>query len=211
VEFRLLYSGRLLGANKKNTRAKEKHELRRAFHPQLRHLWSTNRNLDQLARLRTQPWMERHPELDFQAMTNEDFRRGGIEAISYQWGRAGYRFVPLVTDEFSLRCNISILFLRPEEPGNIMQSGDLDARLKTVFDALRIPNNLEEAGGIGPQEDECPFFCLLQDDKLISQVAVTTDQLLVLPRERHVNPNDVFLVIHVELRPIHAGTFDRYF
>jgi hypothetical protein len=73
------------------------------------------------------------------------------------------------------------------------------------------PKTLEEAGGIGPQEDESPFFCLLQDDKLISEVSVTTDQLLVLPKERQVTPNDVFLVIHVHLNPMNAGTFDQYF
>jgi hypothetical protein len=51
----------------------------------------------------------------------------------------------------------------------IMLSGDMDARIKTVFDALRIPANLDEAGGVGPQGDEDPFYCLLQDDKLISE------------------------------------------
>src|SRR5205807_5039259 len=116
--------------------------------------------------------------------------------------RCGYKFIPLVTEDLCLRCSIDILFLRPEEPILLMKGGDLDARIKTVFDALRIPSNLQEAGGIGPQEDEEPFFCLLEDDKLISEIRVVTDQLLVLPKEREMNQNDVFLVIHVKLVPI---------
>jgi hypothetical protein len=39
VEFRLLYSGQLLGAGRKTTPADIKHTVRREFHPQLRRLW----------------------------------------------------------------------------------------------------------------------------------------------------------------------------
>jgi len=81
-----------------------------------------------------------------------------------------------------------------------LRSGDIDNRLKTLFDALRIPEagenyhlNTKEAG-------ETPFFCLLEDDKLITKVSVETDQLLqfVTP-DRSVN--EVRLVITVTLRP----------
>lgn len=119
--------------------------------------------------------------------------------MSCNWGLNGYQFVPLVTEKLFLRCKIDILFLRPDEPHYVMQSGDLDAKLKTIFDALRLPHSLEEAGGIGPQEDETPFFCLLEDDKLISEVSINADRLLVLPTERETDPNDAFLMIHVQL------------
>jgi hypothetical protein len=127
--------------------------------------------------------------------------REGINVRASNWRRNGYSFVPLVTEDFCLRCSIDILFLRPEEPGRLIKSGDIDGRLKTVFDALRMPNNLEEAGGLGPQEDEEPFYVLLEDDKLIADVSVTTDKLLVLPKERELNPNDTFLVIHAKIQP----------
>jgi hypothetical protein len=212
VEFRLLYSGRLLGANRESPRPEVKHALRREFHPQLRRLWNSNHSLDRLARMQQlTPWMQKHPGADLQSFTNAEFRQAGIDSISYQWERAGFNFVPLVTADLCLRCRIDILFLRPEEPRYIMQSGDLDARLKTVFDALRIPGNLGETGRMGPQEDETPFFCLLEDDKLISEVSVTTDELLVLPKERAMNPSDAFLVIHVKLLPAHASQFSSLF
>ncbi len=93
----------------------------------------------------------------------------------------------------------------------LIQSGDIDARLKTIFDALRLPKNLDEAGGVGPQTDENPFFCLLEDDKLISEIKVTTDSLLLLPREREMKPNDALLVIHAKLWPAKTSRWDWAF
>jgi hypothetical protein len=202
VDFRLLYSGRVLGANKNNTRADVKHALRREFHPQLRQLWASNRNLDEYARHHCGPYFSKQPPGSHEGLTNEQFRQIGIQCISERWERNGFRFVPLVTRELSLRCSIDILFLRPEEPTYVMKSGDLDARVKTIFDALRMPDNPAETGGMGPQDDETPFFVLLEDDKLISQVSIATDQLLVLPKERSTNANDAFLVIQVRLKPV---------
>jgi len=213
MEFRLLYGGQILGAGKSKTRADIKHAIRRELHPQLRRLWSTKSGLASLACYRYFPqWYRKHQgEEDIAAFTDENRRKRGIEALADQWSRCGFRFVPLVTSEFALRCEVNILFLRPEERHLIMQCGDLDARVKTIFDALRIPDNLEEAGGIGPQEDENPFFCLLSDDKLISSLSVTTDELLALPKERDVKANDAFIVMHVKVNHQHPGTFDQWF
>ena len=204
MEFRLLYSGRVLGASRNNTRADAKHALRREFHPQLRQLWTRSKNLDEFARHHCAPWFNKHPDqrtVASNTFTNEQFRQIGINCISENWQLGSYRFVPLVTEELSLRCHVDILFLRPEDSRSVMNSGDLDARVKTIFDALRIPNSNAETGGMEPQDDETPFFCLLSDDKLISGVSVMCDELLVLPKERTVNPSDAFLTIHVKIRP----------
>lgn len=208
VEFRLLYSGPLLGASRNSTRASEKHELRRAFHPQLRRLWETHRSLAQLADRWSSAWVKQHPN---EPIPPGEHKNYGIRAIGEQWDRFGFHFVPLITEQFVLRCRLDILFLRPEETPFVMQSGDLDARLKTLFDALRIPDHLAETGGVGPEPDEDPFYCLLQDDKMISEINVVTDQLLVLPQQRQPKANDAFLVIHVTINHATAGTFDRYF
>jgi hypothetical protein len=103
------------------------------------------------------------------------------------------------------------MFLRPEEDRFVMKSGDLDGRLKTLFDALRIPNNAGETGNVGPQADETPLFCLLEDDRLISEVRLYTDQLLLLPGEREVKANDTFAVIHVKLNHKTGQIFGRWF
>jgi len=221
MEFRLLYSGEVLGASRNNTRADLKHEIRRSFHPQLRRLWQTNHSLQRLLKM-TGVWhydvnnprdfelcnIGAPPDID---KADDFYRTLGAEVIEKQWERCGYHFWPLVTEEYCVRCALDILFLRPEEPGMIVKSGDIDGRLKTVFDALRIPKNLDEAGGKRPQDDESPFYCLLEDDKLISEIKVTTDQLLLLPSQRQLRANDAFLSIHVRLWPNRKSTYDWAF
>ena len=129
-----------------------------------------------------------------------------VTSVSERHSLYGWNFVPLVTQELSLLCGLDILFLRPDRPGVVLRSGDIDNRLKTLFDALRIPeaNESYHARDRGP--DEQPFFCLLEDDKLITKVSVETDQLLqfVTPRR---DMNEVRLVITVTLRPyeMHLG------
>jgi hypothetical protein len=81
----------------------------------------------------------------------------------------------------------------------LIQGGDIDNRLKTLFDALRMPNNLSETGNQKPDENETPFFVLLEDDSLISELRVVTDQLLLLPKEREIRPQEALLVITVKI------------
>ena len=208
VDFRLPYTGELLGASRTNTRAGHKHGIRRAFHPQMRRLWQTNSNLRDFS------WLtgcQNAPTGEFNNRSDDDDNRyteGGQVIIADNFARNGYRFIPLVTAKLALRCNIDILFLRPEEPGKLINSGDIDNRVKTLFDAMRIPNSLDECGGLPPQEGEDPFYVLLEDDRLISEVSITTDQLLLLPGERTVGviertvgPNHAFAVISVKLKP----------
>ena len=47
-----------------------------------------------------------------------------------------------------------------------------------------------------PASGEDPFFCLLEDDRLITDFKVTTDRLLTPPGE--TRENDVKLIIHVK-------------
>ncbi len=112
VEFKLLYSGQLLGAKKNNPRVAQKHAIRKEFHPQLQRLWATHHNLMELAMMAgQQEWRGENPHL---APKNEVIACG----LNYfaQWERSGYKFLPLVTDKLCLRCSLDILFLRPEEP-----------------------------------------------------------------------------------------------
>lgn len=225
VEFRLLYSGRVLGASRYDTRPILKHKIRKQFHPQLERLWKTNYNLRQFCQglfysdgernaarvAKVQGIPESECLLEFvdayDKLHEEERFAKGLALIQKNWERFGYKFVPLVTDELCLRCSLDILFLRPEEPGLLIRSGDLDARVKTIFDALRMPKNLDEVGRMGPEEGEEPFYCLLEDDKLISEIRVTTDQLLLLPKEKQLEANDVFLVVNIKLKPTRAGLF----
>jgi hypothetical protein len=215
VDFRLLYSGELFASSRTDTRALHKHALRRQFHPQLRRLWDVNKNLRQLAvhaglraaGISTDSMLPRIGG----GQAEPSWFNAGITAIGENWNRAGYQFVPLITSYIAVRCSLDVVLLRPEEDRFIFLRGDIDGQIKTLFDALRMPADPAEAGGIGPQDDETPFFCLLEDDNLISEVRVTTDQLLLLPTERKVRANTCNVVIHVKLSHKTPGTFDQYF
>ena len=200
LEFRLLYWGEVLASANSKRRSAEKHAMRREFHPQLRRLWKTRPALRQEAFNR--------------GMSGEVISRGGeavtprtgswenlgIEKIADQRPFNGFRFIPLVTENEYTRCSLEILFLRHEDTGNlILQGGDIDGRIKTIFDALRMPVVGELSTDDRPSEDEDPFFVLLEDDKLISQVTVSAEQLLLLPGKTEIHPNDAFLQIRVQL------------
>ena len=73
--------------------------------------------------------------------------------------------------------------------------------MKTIFDALRIPSGKSELGGYNtPQNGENPFFCLLEDDSLISHASIETDTLLQ-PTGNDSDNNDARLVVTVRLSP----------
>lgn len=211
MEFRLLYQGELLSASRDSPRSAHKHAIRKAFHPQLRRLWNTERNLKALAEhyyiKSLKGSVEKTPE------TPESRIALGINSFAHNWRRNGFSFVPLVTSRLVLRCNLEILILRPEGDRFIFKRGDIDAQMKTLFDALRIPSNGEDTGGNEPATGEEPFFCLLEDDRLITEVRIMAEPLLLLPNqdERECRATDSFVLIHVRLNHRNPGAFDNYF
>lgn len=154
MEFRLHYRGPL----KSNGGTKDKHQIRRRFHEQLKVLWQQKPLKDSYLNL----ILEKGPDL-------ENFARNV----------GNFTFVPLVNEKVNLIADLDIVLLRPEEPGAIVtQCGDIDNRLKTLLDALRMPKQ-DELKNFQPESLEIPhFFCLLEDDNLITRLAIETDRLL---------------------------------
>jgi hypothetical protein len=159
MRFTLTYTGDL----RANARPDHKHRLRKTFHAQLRNLWEQ------------QPLADRRHWFDGSNLRT---------TINLNRRVGSFRFVPLVSPDLHLICELDIFMLRPEPPGTIItQAGDIDNRLKTLFDALRVPHNVGEIpNGAEPEGDEDPFFCLLDDDMLITSVSVKTDRLLAPTR-----------------------------
>jgi len=99
---------------------------------------------------------------------------------------------------------LSIKLLRPEAPGSLItQGGDIDNRIKTLLDALRLPIEAELPPGIAPTDFETPFFCLLESDTLVTRLDIDTDRLLA-----DVPVNDVQLFIHVQAKPTDARSHE---
>src|SRR6266849_8592217 len=77
-----------------------------------------------------------------------------------------YGFLPLITRKHHMVCELDILFLRREQPGALVHDGDLDNRLKVLFDGLRMPLHNDELEGLRDEPDL--FCCLRADDSLIT-------------------------------------------
>jgi len=172
MRFVLHYRGPL----RSNGNPSHKHELRRAFHQQLKTLWDA-------------------PPLNEQLNLLKPRRQG---AYSLLRPFESFIFVPLVTAEMNVLAAVTVTMLRAEPPGNLVtQGGDIDNRLKTLFDALTVPRHLNALpAGIAPAADESPFFCLLEDDNLITSIGVNTEQLL----EPGIDSSIVDLYIEVVTR-----------
>ena len=170
MRFTLQYQGSL----RSNGRPKDKQLIRRALHAQLSALWQ----LPPLKKLRS-------TMLDpLQSMRPAVISRVG-----------GFNFAPLVSSKYQMGAKVKVIFLRPGPPGNVLtQGGDIDNRMKTLFDALRMPQTPDELPARdAPGPDEDPFFCVLEDDSLVTEVTVATDVLLA-----PVAKNEVHLLIQVE-------------
>jgi hypothetical protein len=156
--FTLVYKGVL----SPNASKGEKWCIRRAIEPQLRKLWET-------------------PPLDKNIAKYQD--------PTYQPGLCyvgrmlfGLEFVPLISTALSLRAELEIFLLSGSLPGGILnRCGDIDNRLKTLFDALSIPAQSQQLPSSPDTEPDARVFCLLEDDKLITRVNVSNDRLLALP------------------------------
>jgi len=191
LEFRLTYQGPLHGSFNNRPRADEKHTIRKILHPQLRRLWEVTPHLKAM----------RFPPFE-PIVVNNPPHISRIEYLAKQNTRLGGRFVPLVAEDLSLWCGIEILFLRPGIPGEVYAKGDLDNRIKTLFDALKMPKQMQELGDLPfPDNDEDPFFCLLEDDGLVSKLSVEADTLLEALDGGIPSPSDARVVITVRLRP----------
>ena len=219
MEFRLIYQGPLpaercedrltVGAGGYG-RATDKHKLRKLFHPQLRELWRQHPDLrkqsvSKYVVSKTPHNMVNYPGPDVEEVvpvTNDSphpLAKTWVEHLANNYQRCGGRFVPLIREDSGFTCDLEVLFLRRDNPGNLIANGgDIDNRIKVLFDGLRMPKSLSELGDFKIEADEDPFFCLLEDDKLVTKVAVTTDRLII-PQRSDESVHEVLLVIHVTM------------
>jgi hypothetical protein len=114
----------------------------------------------------------------------------------------GRKYRPIVRTSLATTCSLDILFLRKDTGlgALVAEGGDLDNRIKTLFDGLRIPKPGEVTAPNSPEEAETVTFCLLEDDALITDFSVRTDRLLTHPGSKE---SEVLLIIDVVVRVTH--------
>jgi hypothetical protein len=177
MKFTLTFDGEL----PPNGTPAEKWEIRRHLHPQLQELWSLHPVLQSLKRVHRVPkdgyWhVERHHSVEDPPPPAEP--RADDTDLCPEIECGGRRFLPLVRGTLALKCGLRILFLRKEDAGRIYQGGDLDNRLKTLFDALSVP---QRETVIPDATIDDPIHCMLEDDALITGLEISTGRLLSRP------------------------------
>jgi len=127
--------------------------------------------------------------------------------LFYKFSIGRYVFIPLVTRLHGLVSEIDITFLRREDPGAIINAGgDIDNRLKTLFDALRLPHDATELGRQTGPGDPIDIFCLLEDDVLITRLGLLTGRLIgpLHSNAQPEKPTDVELQMHITVKVNHG-------
>ncbi len=169
--------------------------MRQYFHSQIKELWNQ------------QP-LNKH--LDLTDITYEPTdTRGSTVVTAYEKPSivrtvGAYNFASIVSSKINLVADLTVTLLRPGPPGAIVtQGGDIDNRIKTLLDTLKIPNGPSALPkGVFSAAEGDPLFCLPKDDSLITGLTIKTDRLL----EPNTSPSQVVLLIHVRTRPT-LGTF----
>ena len=189
MRFKLVYRGSLR-ATQRDPRpgtgvlAKHwdlKHAMRRQFHRQLKRLWETR------------PFL-----INNQAMeTPKPYHIATLAAVNVM---PPWQFVPLVTDTLSLRTKIEISLLRSDHPHLNLWSydgGDVDNRVKTIIDALRVPSANDGYACLVPGPGETPLYVLIEKDELFDAVCAETDHLLVVPDGEDASYAEVVIAVTI--------------
>ncbi len=180
MRFTLHYRGPL----KSNAGAREKHKLRMKFHEQLHDLW------ERAPLKHHREWLCWTRYLENKELEEESGKRWC--AVQE---RGGLRFSAVVYEMSHLVADLDILLLRPGGPGDIVKDGgDIDNRLKTLFDALTVPDENQARRLEPPSDRSLLHHCVFEDDKLITGFRVSTDRLLDYKCEK-----EVLLTVHVNV------------
>lgn len=214
VKLTLTFEGELPSTgNNPRKAAEKKWNIRKAFHPQLAEACQTHPALRPLLMGIKIPPAGRYMSLSQHHHSDpadreppDDHNDPSLRDLCALLPVGNRTFRPIVRESLALGCELNILFLRREDPGAlILQGGDLDNRLKTLFDALRVPT---EAELIDDPTVGDPIHCLLESDTLITGISIKTDRLLTgANRSAH----EVHLVVQADIRVLQARLYNLHF
>jgi hypothetical protein len=227
MKFTLHYDGPLPSSGNKG-KNDEKWDIRKKLHPQLLDLWAShpalrsvedNRHFPKTGGATLTQAHHLHPgpvnppitgplPLGYQSRgTFEKPEPKEILDLCESVEKHGAFFRPLVRNSYALHCGLKVRFLRKEPPGKVYQGGDLDGRIKTLIDALTMPQHVEQVLERDTRADT-PVYCLLEDDSLVSGLEIESERLL----GDQTNSKDwVKLTIEVDVRVRQATIYNQSF
>jgi hypothetical protein len=216
MRFTLTYDGQLRSSGNSKTKQPLIREIRKQISEQLAELWQVHPALKSVNIHRWMPrtqgyaWSEAH-HLNFKDAPSTPLNSNATDAfdICSSFKRGNSNFLPLVRESIGLVCALDIVFLRKGPKGRVYQGGDLDNRIKTLLDALRLPTEQEAAqdpNTANPQAN--PIHCLLEDDDRVTGLSVRTGQLLT---RLGADESEVRLIIDADVRVTHPRSYNHVF
>jgi len=193
MRFRLYFEGPLYsdnggtGSNKLEARV----DLFCKFDKQLQKLWETNQYL--------KTGKTSGPELDGYVETNLPQFQAENTIVD------GKTFQPLARKNLHLNCRLSFLVMRQDKTSGFFTKGDIDNKVKFLVDCLRVPSAEQLKKGDWNRLPN-PCHVVLEDDNMITQINVESDQLLDNGTANQGLDRSV-VIIDVELKPyeLHLG------
>jgi hypothetical protein len=224
MKFTLSYEGRLPSSGNK-PKNEAKWEIRKKLEPQFKDLWVSHPALRQVEDNRHFPktggaaLVQAHHQypgpvkrLMMATFVSENMYNltptGGSEHLDLCEAieKHGAWFRPLVRESYALHCGLKIVFLRKEPPGKVYQGGDIDGRIKTIIDALTMPQHVEQI--LEKNDKSKPIYCLMEDDSLISGFQVESERLL---GDQSSSADYAKLIIEVDVRVRQATVYNQSF
>ena len=197
MKFTLVYQGSLRSSGN-SSKPNDVREIREKLSEQLEFLWSNNKSLEAL---KVDAYKD--PRLDSSDSGWASIPRIAVNGVDpspeFQClidpiTVDNREYLPLVRKSLDLACEINVQFLRQEEPGNVMtQGGDMDGRIKTLFDALQMPTPGHKSIDNNASDR---LYCLMENDSLVKDFSVSSERLL-FPETK--SDSEVFLVVEVQL------------
>lgn len=215
MRLRLIYSGELKASQQPDLRTGQpkqivnKHQIRKAFHLQLKRFWEQDSFLNS-ARVHPNDYGVDTSISDYEKIWQPDTNKQVSlnKAVANKHQEYGYKFVPLARKDWKLHCKLQILLLRQDGVNSAVSAGDIDNRVKTIIDALTKPAHLNQLpANESPVEGEDPFYCLLEDDRLVTSLEIESDSLL----DPNFPNNHAHVIVSVEIRPHTVNMFNLSF
>lgn len=208
MEFQLIYEGKLPS----NGNKEDKSKIREQLHLQLKKLWTL-------------------PPLSYVSSYKEETKDAGITPFKYNSDPLAYdcgkepclvetvsdcKFIPIVHESLNLSAELDIFinFSPSDEDADnvsnfIKQCGDIDNKLKTLLDGLKIPDSNQLPNQWAEswlQKGRHEMYCLLQDDRLISSLSTKVAHTCLLPYDEDESGPKARVIIDVKTKA-KVGTF----